>query len=183
MSACSFLSKDNLFFERINAMKEENIKKLISNFEQMEALLKKYTETTSEILGTDSEDSDIITGKIEERAKLIAQIDVIKNECTQLIDSGEQQEAEQIREMLNGSNINRRISDSLVPLRNAIVNLRSTHLQAVEKDKALQTQFNSRTSEAKEELVKLKEDKKKLDYYSSANSAPADVGGALDSSF
>lgn len=57
--------------------------------------------------------------------------------------------------------------------------------QAVSKwetDKALQAQFTSRANEAKEELMKLKNDKKKIDYYASVNPA-GKVGGTLDSSF
>ena len=68
-------------------------------------------------------------------------------------------------------------------LRNTIVSLRSAQSQAAEKDKALQAQFNSRTNEAKEELVKLNNDKKKLNYYTSANATPSGVGGSLDGSF
>lgn len=164
-------------------MVEESIKQLIAGFEKIEQLLKQYLDATVVVMGTESEDIEIIASKIEEREKIIGQIDFAKKECSALIDSGDPSEAALIRELLNGSNINQHIPDSFKPLRSAIISLRSAHSQAAEKDKALQAQFNSRTNEAKEELVKLNEDRKKLDYYTSANSAPSDVGGSLDSSF
>lgn len=164
-------------------MTEENVKQLIEGFEKIEELLKQYIEVTDIIMGTESEDFALISGRVQEREQIIGQIDFVKKQCTSLIDSGEPEEAVQIREMLTGSNINQHISADFIELRNAIVSLRSAQNQAAEKDKALQAQFNSRANEAKEELVKLKDDKKKLDYYTSANSAPSGVGGSLDSSF
>ena len=164
-------------------MTKENIDQLIENFEKMEQLLKEYTAATNIIMGTESEDLEIIAGKIEEREGLIGQIDFIKKQCTALIDSGDLEEAAQIRELLTGSNINQHIPDHFMDLRNTIVSLRSAQSQAAEKDKALQAQFNSRTNEAKEELVKLNNDKKKLNYYTSANTAPSGVGGSLDGRF
>lgn len=164
-------------------MTEENIKQLITGFEKIEELLKQYLDATSVVMGTESENIELIANKIDERENIIGQIDFTKKECSALIDSGDPAEAVLIRDLLKGSNINQHIPDSLKPLRSVIVSLRSAQNQAMEKDKALQAQFKSRTNEAKEELVKLNEDKKKLDYYTSANSAPSDVGGSLDSSF
>ncbi|HBH94257.1 MAG TPA: hypothetical protein DDX91_00780 [Ruminococcaceae bacterium] len=164
-------------------MTEENVNQLIEGFEKIEELLKRYIEATNTIMATESEDISAISGKVQEREQIIGQIDFVKKQCTALIDSGEPEEAAQIREMLIGSNINQHIAADFIGLRNAIVSLRSAQSQAAEKDKALQTQFSSRANEAKEELVKLKDDKKKLDYYTSANSAPSGVGGSLDSSF
>lgn len=164
-------------------MTEENIKQLIEGFEKIEQLLKQYIEATNVIMATESEDIVIISGKVQEREQLIGEIDFVKKQCSTLIDSGEPEEAVQIREMLTGSNINQHISEDFIELRNAIVSLRSAQGQAAEKDRALQAQFSSRANEAKEELVRLKDNKKKLDYYTSANAAPNDVGGSLDDSF
>ncbi|MBD5082187.1 MAG: hypothetical protein HDT44_10560 [Ruminococcaceae bacterium] len=164
-------------------MIKENIDQLIENFENMEQLLKDYTAATNIVMGTESDDIKIIADKIEEREALIGQIDFLKKQCTELINSGEPEEAVQIREMLTGSNINQHIPEHFMALRNTIVSLRSAQSLAAEKDKALQAQFNSRTNEAKEELMKLKKDKKKLDYYTSANAGTSSVGGSLDGSF
>lgn len=164
-------------------MTVENIKQLIEGFEKMEQHLKEYANTTDLIMGTESEDINIIAEKVGERERIIGEIDFIKKQCSILIDSGEPEEAAQIRELLTGSNLNQHIPDHFIELRNAIVSLRSAQSQAAEKDKALQAQFSSRANEAKEELVKLNNDKKKLDYYTSANSTSSNVGGSLDSSF
>ncbi len=164
-------------------MTEQNQKQLIDNFAEMEQLLKKYTDATNIIMQTESDEIEKIAEKIEEREVLIGEIDFLKKQCTSVINACEKQEAELIRDMLTGTNLNQRISDELIPVRNSIVGLRSAQCEAAERDKALQAQFSSRTIEAKDQLMKLNDDKKKLDYYSSVNSAPANLGGSLDSSF
>ena len=85
--------------------------------------------------------------------------------------------------MLTGETINERISEEMIPLRSAIVNLRSAQLKAAESDRNLQLQFESRLQEAKDQLKQLNSDKKKLDYYSSLQQGGAKLGGSLDSSF
>lgn len=164
-------------------MLEQDIKQLIGNFGEMEKLLKEYIGITTVIMHTESENAEMIAGKIAEREGIIGKIDFIKKQCSALIDSAEEGEAKQIRELLTGVNTNQHITDNFIPLRSAIVGLRSAHLQAVEKDEALKKQFNSRSEEAKSELMKLNDEKKKLDYYSSVNTAPSSLGGSLDSSF
>lgn len=164
-------------------MLEQDITQLTANFGEMEQLLKNYTEITNAVLHIESEETDKITEKIAEREKLIGEIDFLKKQCTVLIDSGEPEEAQQIREMLTGTNTNQHISGSFIPLRNAIVGLRSAQSQAEEMDNTLRTQFTSRVAEAKDELMKLQSEKKKLDYYSSVSGAPRTLGNSLDKSF
>lgn len=164
-------------------MLEQDIKQLMANFGEMEQLLMNYIEATNVIMQTESENAEKIAEKIAERESIIGEIDFLKKQCSELIDSAEPKEAVQIRELLTGVNTNQHITDSFVPLRSAIVGLRSAHAQAVEKDESLKKQFNSRSQEAKSELVKLNDEKKKLDYYSSVNTAPSTLGGSLDSSF
>lgn len=161
---------------------EKTIQQLTDNFAQLEKLLISYTELGSDILKIESEEAEKITDKINQRDELIGEMDIIKKECTALIDSFDSDNSAQIRSMLSGTNINQHISNELAPVRNAVVSLRSAQMQAMEIDKSLQAQFTSRINEAKEELVQLKNDKKKLDYYSSINPSEK-LGGSLDSSF
>lgn len=163
-------------------MKTENVKMLAENFATLEQHLLKYNEIGASIMKIESEETEEITEKVQERSDIIEEMDKVRSLCTQLIDSFEPEESALIRGMLTGTNINQRISDELSSLQNAIVSLRSAQLQAAESDKALQAQFTSRVNEAKEELVQLKNDKKKLDYYSSVNPT-GKLGGSLDSSF
>ncbi|MBD5115061.1 MAG: hypothetical protein HDT46_07635 [Ruminococcaceae bacterium] len=163
-------------------MKTENVKLLAENFAKMEQFLLKYNEIGALIMQIESEEVEDLTEKVQERDDIIKEMDKVKSTCTELIDSFESEDSALIRGMLTGTNINQRISDELAPLQNTIVSLRSAQLQAAENDKALQAQFTSRTNEAKEQLVQLKNDKKKLDYYSSVNPT-GKLGGSLDSSF
>ena len=163
-------------------MKTENVKLLAENFAKLEQYLLKYNEIGASIMKIESEEVEELTEKVQERDEIIKDMDKVRSSCTELIDSFESEEGALIRGMLTGTNINQRIGDELAPLQNAIVSLRSAQLQAAESDKALQSQFTSRVNEAKEELVQLKNDKKKLDYYSSVNPT-GKLGGSLDSSF
>lgn len=161
---------------------EKTIQQLTANFGQLEKLLISYTELGSDILKIESEEIEKMTEKFNKRDGLIEDMEVIRKECTKLIDSFDAESSAQIRGMLLGTNINQRISNELTPVHNAAVSLRSAQMQAAEVDKNLQAQFTSRINEAKEELVQLKNDKKKIDYYSSLNPS-GKLGGSLDGSF
>lgn len=161
---------------------ENRVNSLAENFGTLEELLRKYNAAAAAAMKMESDEIDAITEKINERDELVKKMDQVKSMCTELIDCFDREDASLIRGMLTGTNINQRIKKELVPLHNAIISLRSEQIQAVETDKALQAQFTSRANEAKEELMKLKNDKKKIDYYASVNPA-GKVGGTLDSSF
>ncbi len=163
-------------------MQNNNLTKLAEEFAELEKLLLNYNRIGAEVMKIESDDVEILTDKIQERSDLVEEMDKVKSFCTELIDSFEMEDAELIRSMLNGGTINRRIEEKLLPLQNAIVSLRSAQMQAAESDKALQAQFTSRVNEAKEQLMQLKNDKKKIDYYSSVNPS-GNIGGSLDSSF
>lgn len=163
-------------------MKEENIKELVKNFGELERLVVRYDQIAADIMHIESEETELLTEKVEQRDELIEDMDKIKSMCTILIDSFEPKESEIIRNMLKGENTNQRISDEFAPIKSAVLSLISAQTHAAQTDKELRAQFASRTREAKENLVKLKNDKKKLDYYASVNNA-GKLGGDLDSSF
>lgn len=164
-------------------MTNTDIQRLCEIFSSTEQLLEEYTDIGAVIMKTESEESEILTEKIAERQKLIDKITELRSEATGILDGGDKREAELIRGMLTGSVVNEHVKDELIPVRTAIVNLRSAQLKAAENDRALQLQFESRLQEAKEQLKQLNDDKKKLDYYSSLNQTGPNLGGSLDSSF
>ncbi len=163
-------------------MENNNVIKLAEEFAELEKLLLEYNRIAADVMKIESDDVEILTDKIQERSDLVEEMDKVKGLCTELIDSFEKEDSELIRSMLMGTNTNRRIDEKLLPLQNAIISLRSAQMQAAESDRALQAQFTSRVNEAKEQLMQLKNDKKKLDYYSSINPSGS-IGGSLDSSF
>ena len=163
-------------------MENNNVIKLAEEFAELEKLLLEYNRIAADVMKIESDDVEILTDKIQERSDLVEEMDKVKGLCTELIDSFEKEDSELIRSMRMGTNTNRRIDEKLLPLQNAIISLRSAQMQAAESDRALQAQFTSRVNEAKEQLMQLKNDKKKLDYYSSINPSGS-IGGSLDSSF
>lgn len=164
-------------------MKNTDIQRLCEIFNDTEQYLEQYTAIAEVIMKIDSEESQLLTEKIAERQKLIDKISVLREEATQILDGSDKREAELIRGMLTGGTINEHIAEELIPVRNAIVNLRSAQIKAAETDRALQLQFESRLQEAKDQLKQLNDDKKKLDYYSSLKRGGAKLGGSLDGSF
>ena len=164
-------------------MKNTDVKRLCEIFEEMEQHLGQYTDIAEVIMKTESEEAELLNEKISERQTLIEKIEKLREEATAILDGSDPREAQLVRGMLTGENINQRIADELIPVRGAAVNLRSAQSMAAESDKKLQLQFESRLQEAKDQLVQLNNDKKKLEYYSSLNQSGTKLGGSLDSSF
>lgn len=157
--------------------------RLCEIFNESEELLEQYNDIAALIMKTESDEIELLTDKIAERQALIDKIEELRKEGSAILDGGDKLEAELVRSMLTGDTINERIADDLVPVRNAVVNLRSAQSKAAESDRALQLQFESRLEEAKSQLKELNNEKKKLDYYSSLNQNGTKLGGSLDSSF
>ena len=164
-------------------MTNTDIQRLCEIFSNTEQFLEQYTDIATVIMQTESEETEFLTEKIAERQQLVEKIDKLRGEAKAILDSSDKREAELVRNMLTGDTINERISEELIPLRTAIVNLRSAQSKSAESDKSLQLQFESRLQEVKDQLKQLNDDKKKLDYYSSVTQSNTQVGGSLDGSF
>lgn len=164
-------------------MTNNDVQRLCGIFSETEQLLEQYDAIAQVIMKIESEEAELLTEKIGERQKLVDKVKELQSEVTAILDGGDKHEAELIRGMLTGENAIQRIPEELVAVRKAIVNLRSAHMKAAESDRNLQLQFESRLQEAKDELVQLNSDKKKLDYYSSLQQGGAKLGGSLDSSY
>lgn len=164
-------------------MTNNNVQHLCGIFGEMEQHLVQYKDIAEVIMKIESDEIDALNEKIAERQQLIEKIAKLQEEATAILNGSDPREAQLIRGMLTGENINQRIAEELIPVRSAAVNLRSAQSMAAETDKNLQFQFESRLEEAKEQLRQLNSDKKKLDYYSSLKKSGAKLGGSLDSSF
>ena len=164
-------------------MTNTDIQRLCEIFNSTEQLLEQYTDIAAVIMQTESDEIEFLTERIAERQQLVDKIDKLREEAKSILDGGDKREAELIRNMLTGSTSNEHISDELLPLRSAIVNLRSAQSKSAESDRSLQLQFESRLQEAKDQLKQLNDDKKKLNYYSSVNQNSATPNGSLGGSF
>ena len=164
-------------------MTNTDIQRLCEIFNSTEQLLEQYTDIAAVIMQTESDEIEFLNEKIAERQQLVEKIDKLRVEAKAILDGGDKREAELIRNMLTGDTINERISDELIPLRTAIVNLRSVQNKSAESDKSLQLQFESRLQEAKDQLKQLNDDKKKLNYYSSVSQSNSKLDDSLGGSF
>ena len=163
-------------------MTNTDIQRLCEIFSSTEQLLEQYTDIAAVIMQTESDEIEFLTERIAERQQLVDKIEKLRGEAKVILDGGDEREAELIRNMLTGSTINEHISQELLPLRSAIVNLRSAQNKSAESDRNLQLQFQSRLQEAKDQLKQLNDDKKKLNYYSSVSQNSSNLGGS-DGSF
>lgn len=164
-------------------MTNTDIQRLCGILGNMEQLLEQYNDIAAVIMKTESDELELLTEKIAKRQQLIDEIEELRKEATAILDGGDKREAELIRSMLTGDTINEHVAEGLIPVRKAAVNLRSAQMKAAESDRTLQRQFESRLQEAKDQLMQLNTEKKKLDYYSSLNQNSSRLGGSLDSSF
>lgn len=164
-------------------MTSNNVQNLCEIFSKTEQLLEKYNDIAAVIMKTESDDIELLTSKIAERQSMIDEIEELRSEASAILDGGDKSEAELIRSMLTGDTTNEHVTDELIPVRKAVVNLRSAQAKAAESDRALQLQFESRLEEARSELKQLNDEKKKIDYYSSLKQGGANLGGSLDGSF
>lgn len=160
-------------------MDNNNLNQIVVHCQAIEKLLEEYGVVTDLLLRCETENSDEIDRLIAQRQELIEYMEIHRLANTELIDSEDRQTAEAIRSFFSGTS-NGRIGERLMPVHNAAVNLRSAQAAAAEKEKTLQLQFTSRYNEIKDKLEKLRDDKKKIDFYSAMKS-PSAVGYAFDS--
>lgn len=164
-------------------MTEENLKLLTTNFGEIEKYLEQYIDVSSELMQIDSEENDMITEKVNQREKIIGEIDFLTKQCKETINSLDSEECQLVKKMLNEDTAKVNANGTMAILRNSILNLKLVQEKAAAKDKDLVAQFNSRMNEAKDKLSDLQNDKKKADYFSSTVPTVNNVGVNFDSNF
>lgn len=166
-----------------NIMTEENLKLLTTNFGEIEKYLEQYIDVSSELMQIDSEENGMITEKVNQREKIIGEIDFLTKQCKETINSLDSEECQLVKKMLNEDTAKVNANGAMAILRNSILNLKLVQEKAAAKDKDLVAQFNSRMNEAKDKLSDLQNDKKKADYFSSTVPTVNNVGVNFDSNF
>lgn len=164
-------------------MTEENLKLLTTNFGEIEKYLEQYIDVSSELMQIDSEENGMITEKVNQREKIIGEIDFLTKQCKETINSLDSEECQLVKKMLNEDTAKVNANGAMAILRNSILNLKLVQEKAAAKDKDLVAQFNSRMNEAKDKLSDLQNDKKKADYFSSTVPTVNNVGVNFDSNF
>ena len=164
-------------------MTEENLKLLTTNFGEIEKYLEQYIDVSSELMQIDSEENGMITEKVNQREKIIGEIDFLTKQCKETINSLDSEECQLVKKMLNEDTAKVNANGAMAILRNSILNLKLVQEKAAAKDKDLVSQSNSRMNEAKDKLSDLQNDKKKADYFSSTVPTVNNVGVNFDSNF
>lgn len=152
--------------------------RILSDIEEITALIERYGELTAEILTTDIDETleDIVAGRdeiIEQIAVKHRDIDEACMECTEA-------EAKQVRKSLKSGNPALGLSPALKEIHKAAVNMKSVYISVQDKEALSRRRVDARVSELRSELENLRDDKKKLDFYSH-NKVGENKGGMFDS--
>lgn len=161
-------------------MNENNLNLITQHFIELEKLLEQFDKVTNALLQCETENTEEIDALIAQRQELVELMEVHRLAYGEAIDLEDKQTAAAIRGFLTG-NSSGHISEALLPVHNAAVNLRSAHSAAMEKENQLHLQFTSRRNEIKDKLEKLQQDKKKINFFSSTVNSPNKVGQTFDS--
>lgn len=138
---------------------------IIAKINEAESIIKDFMAKTNEILSTDIDET--LEDILMEREVLLEKL----NLCTAEIDEitvkfCTETEKRYIENSLENKHIPLGLTTELKEIRRAAVKMHSVFSEAVEKDKLACTRVDARLKELRTSLEDLKEDKKKLDFYS-----------------
>lgn len=150
---------------------------IIAKISEAEGIIKAYIAKTNEILSTDIDET--LEEILSDREELIEKL----NLCTAEIDEITTQFCDETEKMyiensLKNKHIPLGLSTEIKEIRRAAVKMHSLFTEAVEKDGLAKNRVDARLKELRTSLEDLKEDKKKLDFYSHTK-----IGAKKGSSF
>lgn len=159
-------------------MNASEINELVTLTEKLEKLLEEYGAVTDGLMSCETEDTASINSFIAKRGECIDRMKPVKDRISAVISAQPEQTASMLRELYSGGQSDY-TSPELGALQKAAVNFRSAQAAAAVKEQTLEKQFNSRYNDLRDMLVKLREDKRKIDFYSSIQAKQ--LGSTLDS--
>ena len=159
-------------------MNSQDINELIALTNALEDRLKDFETATDALLQCETDETSAINELVERRSFFIEQMKPLKEKITGMTEQYPKNISDILKQMFSG------VGTAFVPpelqaLQQAVVSFRSAQNAADEKEKILSRQFDSRYNDLRDILVKLREDKKKIDLYS--NIKARQLGSALDS--
>lgn len=139
--------------------------KIIEKIAEAEGIIKAYIAKTNEILNGDiDEELEEIVAK---RNELIERLDLITAEIDQIsAEFCSDVERKYIENSLHNRHLPLGLTTEIKEIRTAAVKMHSYFAEAVEKDALAVKRVGARVDELRASLEELREDKKKLDFYS-----------------
>lgn len=158
-------------------MENENELKLVELLDSLAVLLNKYEGQTNQMV---SADLGIIQDVLLSRNDTIEEMRQVKQRINEEVVLFPEDEQEVLKSILSGRASN---NDELSPFQKQVqVKMHSLHTlqqNILSKDFQITARIKNNFEEIKKELEALKQDKKRIDYYSSASTG--DKGGSFDS--
>lgn len=160
-------------------MTEEIKKRIIADIDEITVLVGQYDAATNDILTTDI---DTTLAEILNRREEI--IELVGEKRGDIKEAGAQcseSEQEMLSRIMDNGHIPLGIGRELREIHKAALKMRSAYIPLREKEQKANARVDARLKELRSELENLKDDKKRLDFYSN-NKLASGKGGSFDSS-
>lgn len=138
---------------------------IIAKISEAEGIIGEYMSKTNEILTTDIDET--LDDILSERAEILEKLDFITSEIDEIsVKFCDETERKYIENSLQNKHLPLGLSNEIKEIRRAAVRMHSLYAQAIEKDNLASKRVDARLKELRASLEDLKEDKKKIDFYS-----------------
>jgi len=138
---------------------------LMEKFNHLESLLVSFGELSGRLSSSDLELTDETQVILDEREKIIGEINTLRPQITEIIDKQQPDKASAIRKMLTGETVLADFSEDEKAVQGKIINLRSIQSDIMQKECGNRMRFRRKYDEIRGELENLQREKKKLNFY------------------
>jgi hypothetical protein len=145
---------------------------LLEKLDSLETLLTDFKVFTGELSAVDLETVEETDSILAKRGRIIAEMNVITPEIAEIIAKQTPEQEEMLKNMLNGETIIKSFTEEENAIQTRIISIRSLQSEIMKSEDSNRMKFKRKYDEVRDELEKLKEEKKRIDYYQSAK-----VGG------
>lgn len=160
-------------------MEKITAENILGHLAKLSDLLTEYEKQTDLLCSVDPTDDDEFNLIVIKRERIIDLIKELKPELSTAVEVQDEEDRKLIKRMLNGEAITTEIPKKLRGIQESVINVLSQQRSILEKDEIVRRRCKVRYDEIKDSLEELKQDKKRIDFYSTAK--VKGLGGKLDS--
>lgn len=146
-------------------MTEQVKNEIIAKISEAEGIIREYMAKTNEILNTDIDET--LEDILAERTEIMERLDLVTSEIDEITTKFcDDTEKKYIENSLRNQHIPLGLSTEIKEIRRAAIKMHSVFTEAVEKDSLAVKRVDARVKELRASLEDLREDKRKIDFYS-----------------
>lgn len=144
---------------------QDDVNKILDCNSQMIQLLDDYKQLTSVLMACESEQGEEIARLIHCREVIIDSIKDIKERLLEIVETLDDDDKTAVKNMYNKQDSSRKKSGLMLDIQSSVLNLSSVQQEVQIQEEALLRQFDSRSTDVKDKLISLKQDKGRINYY------------------